>query len=74
MLSPEDQNNLANLVGAERDNSYFFMVSGTEWPLVYQISLRKLTKVSGISLYVWVMAHLLFVSSSVQYLYVLNMK
>ena len=48
MLPSKHQNNLGVAVGAERDNCYFFIMSGRKEPLfIYHIIFRNLTKGSG---------------------------
>lgn len=49
MLPPEHQKNLDNVVGAERDNSYFFTRSRTEQDPDYQLLFRNLNKVPGLT-------------------------
>ena len=69
MLPSKHKNNRGDAVSAKRDNSYFFMVSGREQPLVYHVIFRNLTSVRALFMD-GLMTHPLSVSSFLQYLYV----
>ena len=65
-LPLQQPKNLLDVVGAEGNNSYFFMVSEKEQVSDYHIISMNLTKLKG--LICMAMSHLLFVSSFSQYL------
>lgn len=67
MLPPEHQKNLDNVVGAERDNSYFFTRLRMEQDPDYQLLFRNLNKVPGPHLIYVAMASHLLTSSFCQY-------